>query len=163
MYMYRHTHTHVHCTCILYTYRMYIVAWYMYIHVYIICMYIMYRYFIFACSVHVHTKNYSYFWSHLNFWFPISLFIIMASNIGPSLMINSIILWIKHSTSLSEGRTTFTIELYRFWGWMEKRKVFNSEKIKFTDHFLASNVHVTKLNKHTVNSTYMVFIGRVFG
>ena len=38
----------------------------------------------------------------------ISLFIIMASNIGPSLMTNSIIRWMICSSSRSVGITTFT-------------------------------------------------------
>jgi hypothetical protein len=43
-----------------------------------------------------------------------SLFIITASNIGPSRTINSIILWIRRSSSASVGITTRTTELNRF-------------------------------------------------
>ncbi len=48
---------------------------------------------------------------YLNFGLDISLFMIMASNIGPSRIMNSIILCINCNTSLSLGNTTFIIEL----------------------------------------------------
>ena len=51
--------------------------------------------------------------SHWNIGLLSSLFMIMASNIGPSLMTNSIIRWMSLSSSMSVGMTTFTMEACR--------------------------------------------------